>query len=171
MFDDVVDVQLAHDDNKNENAKSPKALQGENQSLSRSGSVFNMDVPDPELSTQRAKIASLLQEVRTGKMEDDEKDSTWYLSDFDSKTADKEIIIGSISLQDIEMQERKMENDRLVMLQKEAAISQTRGASDCYGRCREIASNKTFRSVGREIKAEGKKIMDKDEKAARQDET
>ena len=70
MFDDVVDVQVAHDDNKSENAKSPKSLQGENQSLSRSGSVFNMDVPDPELSTQRAKIASLLQEVRTGKMEE-----------------------------------------------------------------------------------------------------
>ena len=68
MFDDVVDVQVGHDDSKS-SAKSPKSLQGENQSLSRSGSVFNMDVPDPELSTQRAKIANLLQEVRTADKE------------------------------------------------------------------------------------------------------
>ena len=122
------------------------------------------------LSVQR--LLSLLQEVRTGKMEEDEKDSTWYLSDFDSKTADKEIIIGSISLQDIEMQERKMENDRLVMLQKEAARYRRREEHlTVMEDAAKLRAIKRFEVLDAKLKQKGKKVVDKDEKAARQDET
>ena len=124
-LDDVVDVNL---DNENENLiglenidgpRSPQS--GINRNLAKMGSVFNMEVPDPELPMQREKIQKFLNSVRTGKMDAGEKDASWYLQDFDIKTADKEIIIGSISMEDIELQERKMENDRLISLQKEAA--------------------------------------------------
>ena len=83
-------------------------------------------IPIPMLP-QRNTINEFLDGIRQGDaVTEHERSAAWYLDEFDHDAPDKEIIIGSISLADVEMQERKMQEDRLVSLQKEAARQRRR---------------------------------------------
>ena len=78
---------------------------------------------------QRETINDFLENIRNGEaVAEHEKDPSFYLQEFDFLAGDKEIIVGSITLEDVRLQEKKMEFDRLQRLRKEAAQYRRREA-------------------------------------------
>ena len=72
-------------------------------------------IPIPMLP-QRNTINEFLDGIRQGDaVTEHERSAAWYLDEFDHDAPDKEIIIGSISLADVEMQERKMQRIVLIL--------------------------------------------------------
>ena len=78
-------------------------------------------VPPPPAPAVKASLDKLLAAMKTGELGDGEKEPEEYIKEFLNDVPEKEIVVGSISLRDVQLQERKIEMERLDTMRREVA--------------------------------------------------
>jgi hypothetical protein len=76
-------------------------------------------VPPPPAPQVQVKLDGLLEAMKNGEIGEDEKHPEEYIDEFLNAVPEKEIVVGGISLRDIQLQERKIEMERLDTMRKE----------------------------------------------------
>ena len=78
-------------------------------------------IPPPPAPSVKASLDKLLIAMKTGELGKDEKEPEEYVKEFLDTVPEKEIVVGSISLRDVQLQERKIEMERLDTMRREVA--------------------------------------------------
>ena len=78
-------------------------------------------VPPPPAPAVKASLDKLLEAMKTGELGDGEKEPEEYVRQFIDTVPEKEIVVGGISLRDVQLQERKIEMERLDTMRREVA--------------------------------------------------
>ena len=76
-------------------------------------------VPPPPAPQVQATLNVLLEAMKQGELGEDEKHPEEYVAEFLNDVPAKEIVVGGISLRDIQLQERRIEMERLDTMRKE----------------------------------------------------
>ena len=77
------------------------------------------EVPLPPAPHVKASLDVLLHKMIEGEIDEGEKHPEEYITDFLKAVPEKEIVVGGISLRDIQLQERKIEMERLDTMRRE----------------------------------------------------
>ncbi len=78
-------------------------------------------VPPPPAPAVKASLDRLLEAMKTGELGDGEREPEEYVREFLDTVPEKEIVVGGISLRDVQLQERKIEMERLDTMRREVA--------------------------------------------------